>query len=122
MEEKTIDEKALRKENNQLLGLVCTEYETKSELDLNKQKEISSQDTALKFNTNLIKANENLSENILFLKKKDEQLATMAEHEKSRQKKDQMFQTEICEMQILQKKKKIVVIRKANKRGRNKIG
>lgn len=112
IQENRATEKSYMKENTQLVSLVCKGYEDLSEINLNIQKQIRNQSEAKRQCRNIQRANQQEIDNIEFLKKKADDLETMGEHEKSRQKREQMLQTEICEIQILFKKKRLLELEK----------
>ena len=107
-----MEEKAYRKENSQLVSLVCNEYDNISDANLTFVKEVSNQEMINKIKINLKNGNDNLTDNIQFLKRKEEQVKMMEEHEKNRQKREQQLQMDINEMQIMDKKKRLLVLEK----------
>jgi hypothetical protein len=108
--EKTAEERAYRKENHQLVALVCDEYENISDTNLGLLKEIESQNTLDRIKVNLKEGNNTLRDNIDFLKHKEDQVKLMEEHEINRQKREQKLQMDINEMQIMEKKKRLLVL------------
>lgn len=91
---------------------MCGEYAAISGLSLAHQQECVGQDAANRAKVGLERVNEGLDENLGFLSRKKEQVARMEQDERERQKRDNSLQVEIHEMQILEKKKRALMLEK----------
>ena len=98
----------MRKENDRLLDLICKEYENKSEKYKNTQTEIVKNE---QFNRQILKKEMeklSLEGQNSFLKSKHAQMKELQEQDTLKNKREMDIKCQLLDLQILQKKKRIL--------------